>query len=104
MKSEHLTPQPTYAISGKELRIYFNEEIAQRVNEDQSETVYIYDEAVTTPTASRHQLIETIIASVYSTGRELATINNQLSDPDEYAAYQAFRTTAKQLADGWLNR
>ena len=43
-----------------------------------------------------------IIASQYTTGGELATINNKDIDPTSYAEYQAFRQTAKDLADEYL--
>ena len=53
--------------------------------------------------ANRSQIIEAIIGSVFTTGAEIAVINNQTSDPATYVAYQEFRVQAKQLADGWLN-
>jgi hypothetical protein len=55
-------------------------------------------------TANRNQIIEAVIATEYTTGAEFAAINNRDVAPDAYAAYQAFRATAKALADGWINR
>jgi len=51
---------------------------------------------------TREVLIRKIIASVYTLEDEIALINNQHDEPQEYADYQAFRSTAKQLADDWL--
>ena len=44
------------------------------------------------------EVIEAIITSSYSTGREFACINNKEEKPDEYTAYQLFRETAKDIA------
>ena len=49
------------------------------------------------------ELIEALIASEYSTGREFACINNKEEKPEEYAAYQAFRNAAKDIAKQVLN-
>lgn len=60
------------------------------------------NEAVCSVFDNRHLLIEKIIASVYTSAAEIATINNQTTKPQEYADYQTFRALAKSLADGWL--
>ena len=51
---------------------------------------------------SSGSLIEKIIGSSYTTGGEFAVINNKDIDPTSYAEYQAFRLTAKELADEYL--
>ena len=94
-----------YDVSGMELRIHWN--IEQKTREDMDGGTHTYweaDEALCGRFDDRATLIEKIIATEYSTGRELATINNQAADPEAYAAYQAFRVQAKALADGWLNK
>lgn len=89
---------------GRLIRIYWNEQMIQFPNQlhDGFITQYSYDTAEIQQGDSRSVIIETIIASQYTTGRELATINNQDVDPDSYAEYQAFRQTAKDLADEYL--
>lgn len=87
----------TYEQSGRELRIHWN-------IIDKGEGQFEASEALVDIAASRSQIIEAIISSEYSTGRELATINNRDDDQEAYAEYQAFRTLAKALADGWINR
>lgn len=39
-----------------------------------------------------------------TSGAEVALIHNKDTDPQAYAEYQAFRTQAKALADGWVNK
>ena len=86
------------------IRIRWNEEIVQFPNQQRDGFInqYSYDEAIIEQGDSRSAIIEMIIGSQYTTGRELATINNQDTDPASYAAYQAFRQTAKDLADEYL--
>lgn len=86
------------------IRIRWNEQMVQFPNQrhDGFITQYSYDEAVIEQGDSRSVIIEKIIGSQYTTGRELATINNQDTKPEDYAAYQAFRQTAKDLADEYL--
>lgn len=95
----------TYEVSGQELRIHWN--IVEKTRQEMDGSTVTFweaDEALCSRFDDRATLIEKIIGSQYSTGRELATINNQLTKPDEYAAYQTFRVQVKQLADGWFNR
>lgn len=89
---------------GLYIRIRWNEQIVQFPNQRRDGYInqYCYDEAIIEQGNSRSAIIETIIASQYTTGRELATINNQETDPTSYAEYQAFRQTAKDLADEYL--
>ncbi len=92
----------TYEVSGQELRIHWNiVEKTQQEMDGSTVTFWEADEALCSRFDDRATLIQKIIGSVYSIADEIATINNQLSKPDEYAAYQAFRTQAKQLASGW---
>jgi len=95
-----------YEVSGTDLRIHWNIELKSRTDDITSETyTYWYaNEALCNIYDNRSILIEKIIASEYDTGAEIATINNKDTKPDEYQAYQDFRTLAKTLADGWINR
>lgn len=100
--SEQIQP---YEVSGQELRIHWN--IVEKTREDLEGTTTTYweaDEALCDIHDTRPQLIEKIMATQYSTGREFATINNQAIDVKAYEDYQAFRVQAKALADGWLNK
>ena len=90
----------TYAASGSELRIHWD---MQEITVGES-TQWEANEALCNIYDTRGQIIEKIIGSVMDTGAEIAAINNRDTDPEEYAEYQAFRTLAKQLADGWVNR
>ena len=49
---------------------------------------------------TRAKIIDAIIADVHTKDAELAMINNELASPGtaEYAAYQALRTHAKEIA------
>lgn len=105
MKVQSTDKPDVYAVSGKELRIRWNiEQVTREGVDGETETFWQASEALCGVSDQRHILIEKIIASQYTTGAEIATINNRESDPEEYAAYQAFRDQAKALADGWLNR
>jgi len=91
-----------YEVSGHEVRIHWN--IEQKTRQDMQGDIVYWEanEAVCNINDSRSSLIEKIIASVYSVSSEIATINNQVNKPQEYAEYQAFRVQAKALADGWI--
>ena len=104
-RTESKTPLQTYETSGKELRIYWDEQIVERpgINDEPAETFYSYASCVSPVVTSRADLISRIIRSQMSIDAEIATINNAADKPDEYAAYQAFRAQAKALADGWLD-
>jgi hypothetical protein len=95
-------PPSPYLVSGQELRIRWN--IAQHTREGldgEPETYWLAEEAVCPRFAERGAWVEAIIATRYTTGAELAAINNQADKPETYAEYQAFRTLAKQLAAGF---
>lgn len=89
---------------GLYIRIRWNEQIVQFPNQRHDGFIdqYSYDEAIIEQGNSRSVIIERIIGSQYTTGGELAVINNKDTDPTSYAAYQAFRQTAKDLADEYL--
>jgi hypothetical protein len=95
----------TYETSGNELRIHWDIQETQKEGTDgEVITQWEANEALCGVKDSRSELIEKIIGSVYSTGAELAVINNKDQNPGDYQAYQDFRALSKQLADGWLNR
>ena len=102
MKMQSTDKPDVYAVSGRELRIHWDIQQITREGMEGPETYWEAYEALCGVADKRDILIEKIMASRYTTGAELAAINNQTSDPDEYAAYQAFRALAKQLADNWL--
>lgn len=91
-------------IYGRLIRIRWNEQIIQVPNQLRTGTrdEYQYNEALINVGDSRSVIIEKIIGSSYTTGGEFAVINNKDTDPTSYAAYQAFRQTAKDLADEYL--
>lgn len=89
-----------FEIIGDKLRIHYNETEVVR----EESTSYNYTTAIVDKNADKDTIIEAIIASKYSTGQELATINNREEKPDEYTAYQEFRTFAKNLATEWMNK
>lgn len=93
-----------YDLSGRYVRMHWNEQIIQVPDQMQTGTIplYQYDEAFIETGASRGAIIEGIIGSQYTTGGEFAVINNKDVDPDAYAEYQAFRQLAKDLADEFI--
>ncbi len=93
------TQPQTYQTLGRKLFINFD--IKQETINDQR-IQYSYWSAICDITASRAERIEAIISTQYSTAREIATINNQIDKPNEYAIYQELRTLAKQLADEYI--
>lgn len=102
MKTHTDSILPTYQILGPALRINFDEQSVVVDHMGQTHTAYEYQTAVVELGASRSMIIEAIIACKYSTGAEIATINNAATDPKAYDRYQAFRVQAKALADGYL--
>jgi len=94
-----------YSASGNELRIRWDiQEVTKPDMEGNDQTSWEANEALCSVFDDRASLIEKIIGSVMDIGAEIAVINNRDTDPQEYADYQAFRTQAKALADGWLNK
>lgn len=76
--------------------------IAETVKEEmgESRTSYDYDYVAIEGELTRAKIIDAIIADVHSKDAELALINNELASPGtaEYAAYQALRQHAKEIA------
>lgn len=98
-------PLPTYQEFGERLRINFDEvQVEVPVIDSEPRIAYQYTTAEALCASDRSTLIDAIIRSKYSVSGEFAAINNASADPEEYAEYQAFRTQAKQLADGWLQQ
>lgn len=91
---------PVYQVLGQTLRVHWDqsEQTVQDMDGNE-ETIFVCQEAVCQKQDNRNTLIEKIIASVYTTGAELAAINN---GGEDYQAYQDFRQVAKDLADGWI--
>lgn len=102
MKSYSKEQPEVYDVSGTELRINFNMNQIEVNGLEEPEIVWEFDQVLCNHKDNRSSIIEKIIASKYTVGAELATINNQANDPDAYAAYQAFRVLAKELADGYV--
>lgn len=103
MKTQTDNILPTYQVLGQVLRINYGE--VQETKTDMHgnpHTSYVYITAISEPAATRSMLIDSIIQSRYSSADEVAIINNQTSNPVEYADYQFFRVQAKELADCWL--
>jgi hypothetical protein len=104
MKTEAGYEFQTYEASGQELRIHWNiEQKTKEMTDGEPVTYWEANEALCNVLEDRSTLIQKIIGSVYCIADEIAIINNKDSKPEEYAEYQAFRTQAKALADGWLN-
>jgi hypothetical protein len=104
MKSFSDTQPDVYQVIGDALHIHWNIEEVSAPSMSGPRTQWAANEATVSVAANRSQIIEAIIGSVFSTGAEIAIINNQSADPSAYAAYQAFRAQAKALADDWINR
>lgn len=95
----------TYEVSGNELRVHWDiiKAIKPGLDEDFVDIYeYRYREALCNIFDTKDILISKIIRSIYSIDAELATINNSLTKPEEYEAYQNFRTLAKSLASNWI--
>jgi len=93
---------PVYQVSGQELRIHWDaQEVSTSGMDDEPRTQWEQNEALCNVSDSYGQLVAKIIGSVYDYNAEFAAIND---GGEKYAAYQAFRAQAKQLADGWLNK
>lgn len=103
MKTQTDSILPTYQVLGQVLRINFDQqEVTQNDMQGNPHTSYEYTTAISEPSATRAMLIEAVIGSRYSPADETAIINNQVSNPIDYADYQFFRVQAKAMADSWL--
>jgi len=93
---------PVYQVSGQELRIHWDaQEVSTSGMDDEPRTQWEQNEALCNVSDSYGQLVAKIIGSVYDYNAEFAAIND---GGEKYAAYQAFRAQAKQLANSWLNK
>ena len=102
MRTYSDTSPNTYHTIGRKL--FINYDIQEETRTEMSgeeRPQYSYYSALCDITSSRAERIEAIIATQYSTAREIATINNQIEKPAEYAAYQELRALAKTLTDGY---
>lgn len=101
MKVYSDTQLPVYQVIGQTLRIHWDFAEETKEQSDGPEVVaHVCSEAICDKADRRNTIIEKIMASEYTTGAELAAINN---GGEDYDAYQAFRLQAKALADGWVN-
>lgn len=93
---------PTYQVSGQELRIHWGaKEVPAPSMDDEPRTQWEQEEALCDVSDSYGQLVAKIIGSVYDYNAEFAAIND---GGEKYTAYQAFRTQAKALAQGWIDQ
>lgn len=105
MKTQSTREFQVYEVSEQELRIHWDiTENSREESDGSTSTYWEAREVVCNTYDNRSTIIEAIISSEYSTGRELSTINNKEDSPEEYLNYQAFRVKAKALADGWLSQ
>jgi len=93
--------QDAYQVSGSVLQVYWDEQEHTRDDMGETETYYSYAYANAKPSDGYAELVRAIIHSQYSHDDEIALINNQADEPEKYAAYQAFRQLAKDLANGY---
>ena len=103
MAISNILPAISYTCRGKTV-VPFNI-VESEVTDSETgkrRTQYEYDEARVTEEVTRDKLISAGIAARYSIEEELAAINNYLEDKvkygPEYAEYQDFRQTAKDVA------
>lgn len=99
MKTHASEALPEIEILGTTLRIHFNRVDTVRYMNGESYTDICYDTAVGNTCMSRSELINCVIQTAYSTSDEIALLNNQLTKPVEFDAYQSYRLAAKKLAD-----
>ncbi len=93
-----------YSASGNELRIRWDiQQVTKPDMEGNDQTTWVANEALCTRFDSRSDIIEKVIGSVFTSGAEIALINNKEKDPQAYSEYQEFRNQAKLLADGWVS-
>lgn len=90
---------PTYQVVGQTLLVHWDGEQVPAPSMVELRMQWEQNEAVCTISDTRGQLISKIIGSVYDHNSEFAAIND---GGEKYTTYQAFRTQAKTLADGWI--
>ena len=101
MKVYSDTQLPTYQVIGQSLLIHWDAQqvSAQSIGEPRQQ--WEQNEAACHVADSYGQLVAKIIGSMYDYNAEFAAIND---GGEKYQAYQAFRTQAKSLANGWINQ
>jgi hypothetical protein len=93
---------PKFQVSGSELRVHWGAKQVPVSSIDGDQGLqWEQNEALCNVNETRSDMIEKIIASVYTTGAELAAINN---GGEQYAAYQAFRAQVKVLVNEWFQK
>lgn len=90
---------PTYQVSGQLLLIHWDAKQVSAPSMGEPRMQWEQNEATCNSANDRGQIISAIIGSVYDYNAEFSAIND---GGEKYAAYQAFRTQAKALADGWF--
>lgn len=100
--SDH-SPELTIQSNGK-TQIRFNIVPFTRTMMDKEQSGYNYDYVEIVGEITRAKIIDAIISDVYKNDAEIALINNELANPGtpEYAAYQALRIKAKEIAGSVL--
>lgn len=101
MKVFSNTQLPTYQVSGQDLRIHWDAQEVPAPSIGEPRMQWEQNEALCQVSDNYGQLVAKIIGSVYDYNAEFAAIND---GGEKYTAYQAFRTQAKALAEGWINR
>jgi len=101
MKTHSPLKLNTYQIMGRKLRINFNEQFMEAVDEEK-DSQYVYDTAEVDKLAKRDSVIESIMQTRYPTfGSELAAIRNGGTEAEDH---ESLRQLAKQLSDGWIEQ
>jgi len=94
MKCTSAEQKPTYEVTGPDLFVFWDEDQIER----EDETLWQYSYLQTNSNVTRYELIEQLMSRRYTTGAELAAINNGGEDYEEYLAYRA---KCKELANGY---
>ena len=77
----------------------------QEGEDDEVVNGYNYDEVIVEATDSnRDTLISALIHTRYSVDREISLLRQKDSKPTEYAEYNSFAETCKEIIDEMLNR
>jgi len=101
MKVYSDTQLPTYQVIGQSLLIHWDAQQVPAPSFGEPRTQWEQNEAACDVADSYNQLVAKIIGSVYDYNAEFAAIND---GGEKYATYQAFRTQAKALANGWITK
>lgn len=98
MKAQYQTrPALTEKLQGSTL-VNFNAVEVAKEDLTGSHTIWECDQVKVSGQPTKAEIIEAIMLTRYSTGAEIACINNKEDKPNEYAEYQEFRATAKYIA------